>query len=81
MAAVEHIGLRERREKIVNQHIDVENRHDIEATIATFDLPCYEVCVDTASDGREIGPSGFPKQISAELVMRRAGMPLELFAT
>ena len=39
------------------------------------------LCVDTASDGREIGPSGFPIQISAELVMRRAGMPLELFAT
>jgi steroid delta-isomerase-like uncharacterized protein len=36
-------GLRERREAIVLEHIDAENRHDVGATIATFHSPRYEV--------------------------------------
>jgi steroid delta-isomerase-like uncharacterized protein len=36
-------GLRERREAIVNEHVAAENRHDIEATIATFHHPRYEM--------------------------------------
>ncbi len=44
MTAVDNItGLRQRREEIVRQHADAENRHDVEATIATFDHPRYEV--------------------------------------
>ena len=44
MTAVENItSLRQRREAIVNQHADAENRHDVEATIATFHHPRYEV--------------------------------------
>lgn len=35
-------GLRQRREAIVTQHADAENRHDVEATIATFHRPRYE---------------------------------------
>lgn len=35
--------LRERREAVVAAHVDAENRHDVEATIATFDHPRYEV--------------------------------------
>ncbi len=36
MTAVDNItSLRQRREAIVNQHAEAENRHDIEATIAT----------------------------------------------
>lgn len=44
--------LRQRREAIVNQHIEVENRHDVEATIATFHHPRYEVNGES-SDGPE----------------------------
>jgi steroid delta-isomerase-like uncharacterized protein len=35
--------IRERREATVREHAEVENRHDIEATIATFDHPRYEI--------------------------------------
>ncbi|BBY40355.1 cyclase [Mycobacterium mantenii] len=44
MTGVDDItSLRQRREAIVNQHAEAENRHDIEATIATFAHPRYEV--------------------------------------
>ena len=44
MTAVDNItSLRQRREAIVNQHVDAENQHNIEATIATFHHPRYEV--------------------------------------
>jgi steroid delta-isomerase-like uncharacterized protein len=36
-------GLRERREAIVREHVDAENRRDVEATIATFHSPNYRV--------------------------------------
>jgi steroid delta-isomerase-like uncharacterized protein len=36
-------GLRERRETIVREHVEAENRHDVEATIATFHSPSYRV--------------------------------------
>jgi steroid delta-isomerase-like uncharacterized protein len=53
MTAVDNItSLRQRREAIVNQHAEAENRHDIEATIATFHHPRYEVNGDP-SDGEE----------------------------
>ena len=43
MTAVDDItSLRQRREAIVNQHADAENRHDVEATIGTFHHPRYE---------------------------------------
>jgi steroid delta-isomerase-like uncharacterized protein len=45
-------GLRQRREAIVNQHADAENRHDVEATIATFEHPRYEVN-GVPSDGEQ----------------------------
>ena len=43
MAITDAQTLRERREAIVLEHIAAENRHDVEATIATFDRPRYEV--------------------------------------
>jgi steroid delta-isomerase-like uncharacterized protein len=53
MTAVDDItSLRQRREEIVNQHAEAENRHDVEATIATFDCPRYEVN-GQPSDGAE----------------------------
>lgn len=36
-------ALRARREAVVREHVEAENRHDIEATVATFDRPRYEV--------------------------------------
>jgi steroid delta-isomerase-like uncharacterized protein len=35
--------LREKREYIVKQHVDAENRHDVVASIATFHTPRYQV--------------------------------------
>ena len=53
MTAVEDItGLRQRREAIVQEHADAENRHDVEATIATFPHARYEVN-GNPSDGTE----------------------------
>jgi steroid delta-isomerase-like uncharacterized protein len=53
MTAVDDItSLHQRREAIVNQHADAENRHDVEATIATFHQPRYEVN-GVPSDGAE----------------------------
>ena len=53
MTAVDNItSLRQRREAIVNQHAEAENRHDVEATIATFHQPRYEVNGEP-SDGEE----------------------------
>ena len=35
--------LRERREAVVREHMDSENRHDFDATMATFAHPRYEL--------------------------------------
>jgi steroid delta-isomerase-like uncharacterized protein len=35
--------LRERREALVREHMDSENRHDFDATLATFEHPRYEL--------------------------------------
>lgn len=44
MTAIDNItSLRQRREDIVMAHVDAENRHDVEGTIATFHYPRYEV--------------------------------------
>lgn len=53
MTAVDNMAsLRQRREAIVNQHVDAENRHDVEATVATFHHPRYEVN-GVSSDGAQ----------------------------
>jgi steroid delta-isomerase-like uncharacterized protein len=36
-------GLRERREALVREHMESENRHEFDATIATFAHPRYEL--------------------------------------
>jgi steroid delta-isomerase-like uncharacterized protein len=35
--------LRAARERIVREHMDSENRHEFDATLATFDHPRYEI--------------------------------------
>ena len=53
MTAIDDItALRQRREAIVRQHAEAENRHDVEATIATFHRPRYELN-GVPSDGEE----------------------------
>jgi steroid delta-isomerase-like uncharacterized protein len=44
--------LRERRETIVREHVEAENRHDVDATIATFHSPAYRVNGEPV-DGKE----------------------------
>jgi steroid delta-isomerase-like uncharacterized protein len=46
--------LRERREAVVREHMDSENRHDYDATIATFGHPRYElIATGQVFDGEE----------------------------
>src|SRR6476660_6135463 len=52
MAASEE--LRRKREELVIEHMETENRHEYEATIETFDHPRYElVGTGDVYDGRE----------------------------
>jgi steroid delta-isomerase-like uncharacterized protein len=47
-------SLRERREAIVLEHMDSENRHEFDATIETFDHPRYELIgTGDVYDGKE----------------------------
>jgi steroid delta-isomerase-like uncharacterized protein len=47
-------GTRARREAIVREHMDSENRHDFDATIATFRHPRYElIATGQTHDGEE----------------------------
>jgi hypothetical protein len=36
-------SLRERREAVVREHMESENDHDFDTTLATFDHPRYEI--------------------------------------
>jgi steroid delta-isomerase-like uncharacterized protein len=36
-------GLRERREALVREHMESENRHEFDVTLGTFDHPRYEI--------------------------------------
>jgi steroid delta-isomerase-like uncharacterized protein len=47
-------AVRRRRESIVREHMDSENRHEFDATLATFHHPRYElVATDEVYDGPE----------------------------
>jgi steroid delta-isomerase-like uncharacterized protein len=47
-------SLRGKREAIVREHMDSENRHDFDATIETFGHPRYElIATDKVYDGEE----------------------------
>jgi hypothetical protein len=35
--------LREQRERLVREHMESENRHEFDVTMATFDHPRYEI--------------------------------------
>jgi steroid delta-isomerase-like uncharacterized protein len=44
-------NLNQAREAIVREHAEAEGRHDVEATLATFHSPRYEVAPFGVSDG------------------------------
>jgi len=47
-------ALQARREAVVREHMDSENRHDFDATIATFSHPRYElIATGDVYDGEE----------------------------
>jgi hypothetical protein len=47
-------SLRERREAVVREHMESENEHDFDTTLATFDHPRYEIVpTGDVHDGRE----------------------------
>jgi steroid delta-isomerase-like uncharacterized protein len=37
------VTLRDRREQLVREHMESENRHEFDVTMATFDHPRYEI--------------------------------------
>jgi predicted ester cyclase len=41
--SAEQLILREKREHVVTQHVDAENRRDVVASVATFHMPRYQV--------------------------------------
>jgi steroid delta-isomerase-like uncharacterized protein len=46
-------ALRKKREQTVREHMETENTHDFEATLATFEHPRYElIATDEVIDGR-----------------------------
>jgi steroid delta-isomerase-like uncharacterized protein len=61
-------GLRQRREAVVREHMDSENRHDFAATLRTFAHPRYElVPTGEVYDGEE--------QVSGYYRTSRAAFP------
>jgi steroid delta-isomerase-like uncharacterized protein len=47
-------SLRERREAIVREHMESENRHEFDVTLETFDHPRYEIIpTGEVHDGRD----------------------------
>lgn len=59
-------ALREKREKIVREHMELENDHDYEGTIETFDHPRYELIgTGDVYDGRNAVASYFDETRTA----------------
>ena len=71
---------RERREAVVREHMASENRHDYDATMATFDHPRYEIIpTGDVYDGEEqvreyfrVTRSAFPDQRNENAVFHHA---------
>ena|SRR5688572_20905675 len=72
--------LRERREQIVREHMESENRHDFDTTIDTFEHPRYEiVATGEVHDGEEAvrayfdeTRAAFPDQRNEPIALRHA---------
>ena len=74
------VALRERREAIVREHMESENRHEFDVTLATFDHPRYEIVpTGDVHDGREAvaeyfrtSRAAFPDQRNENAVLHHA---------
>jgi len=72
--------LRAQREAVVREHMDSENRHDFEATLATFAHPRYELmATGEVHDGRDAvaayyqsSRTAFPDQRNDNVVLYHA---------
>src|SRR5437763_1948193 len=59
-------SLRERREAVVREHMESENRHEFDVTMATFGHPRYEIVPTGAVyDGEEEGARYFAESRAA----------------
>lgn len=73
-------GLRERREALVREHMESENRHDFDTTIATFAHPRYELIAtgDVYDGGQEVlryfdeSRTAFPDQRNEPIALHHA---------
>jgi steroid delta-isomerase-like uncharacterized protein len=62
------MDLRETRERMVREHMESENRHEFDVTLATFDHPRYEIVpTGEVHDG--------PQEVSAYFAETRAAFP------
>ncbi|CAN5853948.1 hypothetical protein BH24ACT3_BH24ACT3_14550 [soil metagenome] len=72
--------IRARREAVVREHMAAENRHDFDATIATFDRPRYElIATGQVYDGEDAvrgyfasSRAAFPDQRNELVSLRHA---------
>jgi steroid delta-isomerase-like uncharacterized protein len=73
-------AVRERREAIVREHMESENRHEFDVTIGTFDRPRYEIIpTGEVYDGEEAvrgyfkaSRDAFPDQRNALIALHHA---------
>ena len=73
-------SLRERREAVVREHMESENRHDFDTTMGTFDHPRYEIiATGEVHDGAEAvaeyfrtSRAAFPDQRNENAVFHHA---------
>ncbi len=72
--------LRARREAVVREHMDSENRHDFDATLQTFDHPRYEIIAtgdvydgaEAVSEYYRTSRAAFPDQRNENVVLYHA---------
>ena len=72
--------LRERREALVREHMDSENRHEFDATLETFDHPRYEIMAtgdvydgaDEVAEYYRTSRAAFPDQRNENSVFHHA---------
>lgn len=77
---MEAVTLRDRREAIVREHMESENRHEFDVTLGTFDHPRYEiVATGEVYDGAEevagyftTSRAAFPDQRNENAVFHHA---------
>jgi steroid delta-isomerase-like uncharacterized protein len=78
--ARERLSLRERRETIVREHMESENRHEFDVTLQTFDHPRYEIVptgevhdgADAVAEYFRTTRAAFPDQRNENAVIHHA---------